>query len=393
MQILPVSDRKSAAVFLHLPVQIYKDDASWIRPLDKDILDVFDPQKNKAFRFGKLSRWIVVDEHNLPLGRIAAFVNKKYKNKGDDVPVGGIGFFECINHQQTANLLFDSARHWLADNGMEAMDGPINFGERNNWWGLVTEGFHSPLYGMNYNPPYYKDLFEKYGFQPFYEQLCMGMNPQEKIQDKILHKYLSIKQTPGYSCKPFKRKQIRSLAADFSEVYNSAWAGHDGMKTISKDQALIFFKKMQRVVDEKAICFAYYNEKPIGFFVNLPDLNQWFKYLKGKWNFLQKFYFLWLKKTKTNRKLTGIVFGVIPEFQGKGIDSFMIGSVAENIQNGQSAYTEYELQWIGDFNPKMLNLAKGLGNVNISRKLTTYRYLFDSSKPFKKHPIISELRR
>jgi hypothetical protein len=45
------------------------------------------------------------------------------------------------------------------------MDGPINFGERDKFWGLLTEGFIEPLFGMNYNFPYYKDLFENYGFK------------------------------------------------------------------------------------------------------------------------------------------------------------------------------------------------------------------------------------
>ena len=50
---------------------------------------------------------------------------------------------------------------------MGAMDGPINFGERDTWWGLVTEGFHEPLIQMNFNPPYYQALFENYGFKVF----------------------------------------------------------------------------------------------------------------------------------------------------------------------------------------------------------------------------------
>ena len=103
----------------------------------------------------KLIRWILKDDEGKLIGRIAAFTNKKYKNKGDDVPVGGIGFFECINNQEAADLLFDNAKHWLIQKGMEAMDGPINFGERDRWWGLITDGFTPPLYCMNYNPPYY----------------------------------------------------------------------------------------------------------------------------------------------------------------------------------------------------------------------------------------------
>ena len=91
---IPVTDKKTENLFLQVPLFIYKNDPNWIRPLDKDLLDVFDPKKNKAFRFGKAIRWILVDETGKPIGRIAAFSNDKYKNKGDDIPVGGVGFFE-----------------------------------------------------------------------------------------------------------------------------------------------------------------------------------------------------------------------------------------------------------------------------------------------------------
>src|SRR5690349_7880212 len=177
MQIVPVKDAKTQKQFLSLPVSIYKNDPNWIQPLDKDIEEVFDRNKNKAFRFGELERWILIDAQGKCIGRIAAFINKKYKNKGDDIPVGGTGFFECINDQQAANILFDTAKNWLQQKGMEAMDGPVNFGERDRWWGLVIDGFQPPLYCMNYNPPYYVDLFQHYGFRVFFEQHCFFIAP------------------------------------------------------------------------------------------------------------------------------------------------------------------------------------------------------------------------
>ena len=117
-------------------VQVNKGNPNYIQPLDKDVTDIFNPAKNKAFRFGKVARWLL-RENGRYIGRIAAFINKKYKNKGDDGPVGGIGFFDCIDNQQAANLLFDTAKQWLQLEGMVAMDGPINFGEGTNsgeWW-------------------------------------------------------------------------------------------------------------------------------------------------------------------------------------------------------------------------------------------------------------------
>lgn len=388
MQILPVIDSEGSKLFLKVPLILYANDANWIRPLDKDIKDVFDEKKNKAFRFGKTYRWILKNEDGELIGRIAAFINKKYKNKNDEFPVGGMGFFECINNQDAADLLFDNAKHWLINEGMEAMDGPINFGERDRWWGLLTEGYNEPLYCMNYNFPYYKNLFETYGFQTFYKQICIGMHPKNPLQQKIWERHDLLAADPNFSARYMKKNELEKGAMDFTEVYNKAWAGHGGLKQMTKEQVMLMFKKMKPVMDERIIWFAYYKEMPIAIFINLPDLNQWFKHLNGKFSLLHKLYFLWLKKFKLNKKFVGVVFGIIPEFQGQGVDSFIVAESAKLLQTDKVPYTEYEIQWIGDFNPKMINIAQNLGDVFNSRELTTYRYQFDRTRPFKRHPIL-----
>ena len=389
MQIFPVTNNAESILFLKVPLGIYKNDPNWIRPLDKDINEVFDEKKNKSFRFGKLQRWILKDEEGNLAGRIAAFTNKKYKNKGDDIPVGGIGFFECINNQQAADFLLDNAKHWLMQYGMQAMDGPINFGERDRWWGMVTKGYSEPLYCMNYNPPYYIFLFKNYGFLPFFEQVCFDMEPKAPLEKKVWERHNMVAADKNFLAEYIDKNQLEKYAADFAEVYNKAWAGHGGLKELAKEQVVIMFKKMKPVMDEKIIWYVYFKEQPIGIFVNLPDLNQWFKHLHGKFGLLQKIKFLWLKKFKPNKKFTGLVFGIVPEWQGKGVDAYLIAEAAKVIQSPQVPYTEYEMQWIGDFNPKMLNIAAGIGDVKRSRNLTTFRYLFDRTKEFKRHPFLS----
>jgi hypothetical protein len=160
------------------------------------------------------------------------------------------------------------------------------------------------------------------------------------------------------------------------------------MKEMKPEQAIILFKKMKPVMDENIVFFVYNNNNPIAIFINLPDLNQWFKYLDGQFGLLQKLKFLWVKKTKPNKKFTGLVFGVVPEYQGKGIDAYMIVEADKIVKSDEVPYTEYEMQWIGDFNPKMLNVAENLSDTYRSRILTTYRFLFDRNKEFKRHPII-----
>src|SRR5215216_3230216 len=234
MQIIEVKDQQSAKDFIRVNILINKNDPNYIRPLDKDINDVFDPKKNKTFRFGTAIRWVLKNNAGELIGRIAAFTNKKYRNKGDDVPVGGTGFFDCINNQQAADMLFDVAKHWLMQQGMQAMDGPINFGERDNWWGVVVEGFQEPLYCMNYNPPYYQSLFENYGFKTFFHQICLGMDPTKKLSDKIFERHAWYEKDPAFSACYIKKTQLEKFASDFTEVYNAAWAGHGGMKELKK---------------------------------------------------------------------------------------------------------------------------------------------------------------
>jgi len=385
MQLHQVNTQADKKLFLQVAVNSYKGDPAFIRPLDKDIEEVFDPQKNKFFKRGECCRWILKDDSGIAIGRIAAFVNKQYKQ---EQPTGGIGFFECINNQQAANFMFNHCCQWLKERGMEAMDGPINFGERDKWWGLLVDGFYEPLYGMNYNPPYYQQLFENYGFKVYFNQLCYALKVHNKLEDKFYTRHDAIATDKKYSVRNLKKNQLEKFAQDFTYIYNLAWAGHGGGKSLEEKQVIKMFKTMKPVMDEMLNWFVYYDGKPIAFWVNLPDLNQYFKHLNGKFGLLQKLRFLYLQKFGNCKRFVGLVFGIIPEFQGKGIDAYLIVEGAKVIQNS-GKYIDYEMQWIGDFNPKMINIVESLGTYR-SRLLSTYRYHFDRTKAFKRHPIVGK---
>ena len=131
MQLVEVKDKKTAKQFLDVARIIYKDDTVWVCPMDSDINAVFNPVKNVFYSHGNAIRWILFDDNGKLIGRVAAFINEK-KAFNFDQPTGGIGFFECINDEKAAFLLFDKCKEWLSKRGMKAMDGPINFGENDN---------------------------------------------------------------------------------------------------------------------------------------------------------------------------------------------------------------------------------------------------------------------
>lgn len=385
MHLIEVTDKKTQQAFNDINAAMNRSNPCYIRPLDNEVNAVFDPAKNKTFKYGEARRWILENEHGEMVGRIAAFTNSKYINKGTDFPTGGIGFFDCINDQASANLLFDTAKAWLESKGMEAMDGPINFGDRDKGWGLMVAGFDKePMYGMSFNPPYYESLFTGYGFQNYYNQYYYSMRVDDDLPDRFPERHARFKNKPGYAARHVKLSELEKYAGDFATVYNAAWAQHGENKEITKEQVLKLFNTMKPIMDERVIWFAYYKDEPIAMFINIPDVNQYFKHFNGKFGLWQKLHLLWMKKRGTGKRLTGLAFGVVPKYQALGIDSFIIYETSLLIQY-KGWYDEYEMGWAGDWNPKMLNIYKSLG-ASQSRHMVTFRYLFNRDIPFQRHP-------
>ena len=369
MQLISVNDITTATQFLQVANQLYKTDPNWIQPLDKDINDIFDKKKNKAWRFGEAVRWILKDEKGNLIGRIAAFTNKKYKNKGDDGPVGGIGFFECIDNQEAANVLFDEGKKWLKEHGCTYMDGPINFGERDSFWGLMVDGFESPSYRENYNLKYYQALFENYGFKHEIGQTTSLIHEGIFNFERFSKLASRVFANPTYTFDHIRKGNLEKYAADFIEIYNKAWAFHENFEPMTMDKIMVLMKMMKPIIVEELNIFAYADGKPIGFYITVLDVNQVFKHVNGKLNLIGKLKFLYYK-TKVKR-IRGIVFGVIPQYHNTGMEVALIMKFREAMRR-QTQFTENELAWIGDFNPKMMRFVSQLGATN-DKTFITYR--------------------
>ncbi|MEJ1239122.1 hypothetical protein WBG78_13385 [Chryseolinea sp. T2] len=388
MKIKEVSTLQDAREFLLLPVRLYKDTSAWIRPLDKDVESVFDPEHNKTFRHGQCTRWILLDANGMTIGRVAAFINQKTVHKGNAQPTGGIGFFECINNRDAAFLLLDTCKAWLSSKGMEAMDGPVNFGSRDRWWGLLIEGFDKePNYQCNYNFSYYQQFFEEYGFQVYFYQLTFHRTIAGPLSPKLWSKAERLEQDPDYAFRYLRKDEMPRLPEYIYNVYNKAWANRSENPELSMAQAKLLVKQMKPIMDRRILYFGFYKGEPVSFFLSLPEINQLIKYVDGKLNVVGKLKFAWHQLRRTNRKAFGILFGVVPEHQGKGLDGGMVLNMRRVLQDEYKRYDEYEMNWIGDFNPKMIVVVEQVGG-KVCKRHATYRKLFDETKPFKRAPIL-----
>lgn len=365
-----VRTKKQEKQFLEVPKKLYKDDEHWICPLDDDIKQIFDPIKNNFHQHGICTRWLLIENGQI-VGRIAAFINYE-KAFSQQLKLGGIGFFECINSYSASEKLFDTAKSWLRSKGMEAMDGPINFGENDNFWGLLVEGFTSPSYGMNYNKPYYQELFTNYGFKIIYEQITNHLDVNVPFPERFNRIAEWVSQKPGYTFKHFSKKNIREFAKHFMEIYNDAWENFENFKPIRMETIMESFKKMRFIMDEKLIWFAYVNNVPVSFIMVIPDANQLIKNFNGRMSLFNSLRFI-LNKGKVNR-LRAIVMGTKKSYQKHGIESALFIKLKQYVIP-LNRYKELELSWVGDFNREMLSIHRATG-AKPGKKHATLRYIF-----------------
>lgn len=385
MKILEVRSKKDIKDFHLVPHHIYKGDPNWICPLETEIDSVFNPKENVFFTHGEAVRWILKDDEGNLTGRVAAFINleKCLKFK---VPTGGMGFFECINDKNAAFILFDACRDWLSQRGMEAMDGPINFGENDTNWGLLVEGFMPPGMGMNYNPPYYQNLFESYGFRFYFEQVSNHLDLRKPFPERFWKIAEWVRNKPDNEFRHFTFRDSGKFLLDLKEIYDSAWKFHEGFTPL--DEAVIrrTLKKSKPFLDEEMIWFAYNKGVPAAFLIMFPDVNQIIRHLNGKLNLLSKLKFAYLKSRKTITRARIVIMGVKPEYQRNGLESGIFWNLNEKMKN-KPHITELELSWVGDFNPKMRALHESVGAL-FAKKHITYRMIFKDSVEFERSGII-----
>jgi hypothetical protein len=385
MQIVEIKDRKTIREFLKVPKIIYKNDPVWVCPLDRETESIFNPKENSFFKHGEAIRWILKDEKGNLTGRVAAFINKN-KAFTYQQPTGGMGFFECIDSNEAAFLLFDTCRDWLKERGMQAMDGPINFGENDVNWGLLVEGFVHPGIGMNYNPPYYRRLFESYGFKFYFEQVSNHLDLRKPFPERFWKIAEWVRNKPEYQFRHFNYKEASKFIADLKNIYDSAWTFHENFTPMEEKLLLKTMEKSRAFLDEEMIWFVYHNEEPVAFLIMFPDVNQITRHFKGNLNLWNKMRFLYMKSRKIMTRARIVIMGVKPSYQRNGLESGIFWHLNE-VMKRKPQYTELELSWVGDFNPKMRALHESVGAVFAKRHIT-YRKLFTSQVSEQRSAII-----
>jgi len=362
MQVQAVQDKKALDTFLEFPYDHYKNDPYWVPPLRVDIRNQFNVKKNPFLRHCDYQLFLLKNNDSV-IGRIAAFEDNLASEFWGE-QIGLFGYFECIPDQEAAFELLNAAQKWLLEKGCMRMRGPWSFVSQE--WGSVVEGFSpSPVIMGPYNPPYYNDFYTSYNFKKVKDLLCWYISAEEgyQIPERILKLTDRVAERYQVSIRPLNLKNYDSEVRTIMDLSNRSIIENWGYSPVTDEEVESMAEELRPIAQSKAVLFAVdQNGREIGFAIALPDINVLLKSLGGRLFPFGIFKLLLGLPRLTQYRMFAL--GVVPEYQGKAIDSLLYRALHESLF---SSNLWMEINYVLEDNWPMINAIKKLGATPLRR--------------------------
>lgn len=349
-QVVPADSKQKLKAFIDFPHQLFAGDPNYVPELFIAQRDLLTPGKHPFHEHSSVQPFLAYEGAKV-VGRIAAILNRNHNevNKSQD---GFFGFFDCINNQEVANLLFQTATQWLKAQGAKTMIGPVN-PSTNETCGMLLEGFDSPPFVMmTYNKPYYLQLMDKAGFVKKVDLIAyrFGASDYNERPIRMMQMLEERLAKRGIIIRSINMKKFKEEAAKLREVYNKAWDKNMGFVPMTPHEFDHMAKDLKMILDPDLISIAELNGEIIGFSLTVPDLNQiLIKIKKGR--LLPTGIFKLLFQRKKINGLRVIALGVLEEYRKIGIEACFYGSVMQKAQ--EKGIQQAEASWILEHNTLM----------------------------------------
>jgi ribosomal protein S18 acetylase RimI-like enzyme len=364
MEITPVLTPKDLHDFIDLPYRLYRGDPSWVAPLRSEQAGQFDLQKNPMLEHCTYQLFLA-RKGGMVVGRIAAFTDQLALEHWRE-PVGLFGSFECEQNPQAAHGLLEAARNWLVGQGMRAMRGPWSFASQE--WGLVVEGFTpSPVILAPYNPPWYNDALAAFGLGKVKDLLVYYIDAREgyAIPERILRLTDKIQQRYGVTTRILDMRRLEAEVLAIVDLANRSIADNWGFYPVTLAEGRAMARDLKDIIHPRGIILAEGpGGLPVGFAMALPDVNQLLKGLDGR-----LFPTGWLRLLRGLPRLKQYrmwALGVIPEYQGRAIDTLLYRRLYEELYSPE---IRMEINYVLEDNDRMNNAIARLG----AKPLRRYR--------------------
>ena len=329
--------------------------------------------KNPFFEHAE-AEYFLAERGGDVLGRIAAISNRLHNDIHRD-RVGFFGFFETVDDQTVADALLAAAADWCRSRGHDTLRGPASFSV-NDECGLLVDGFETPpTLMMPHNPRYYVELLERAGFAKAKDLLVYTGGSEERyvpVPERLARGTELIRRRQGITLRPLDMKRFDEDVATIKAIYNNAWEKNWGFVPMTEHELDHLAEQFKPIVIPDIVPFAEKDGQVIGFGIVLPDLNEVLKHSRSGRLLPLLPRLLWKIKTRRFRRARILLLGILPEYQGKGIDAMLYHWIWTRC--GELGITWGEAGWILEDNPAM---NAGLEKMTF-RVYKTYR-LYDRS--------------
>lgn len=361
-----VTTKEERKQFLEFPYKHYANDEHWVPPLKMEQKKLIDKKKNPFYENAEIALFLAEQDGRI-CGRIAAIEDRRY-NEHHNTNTGFFGFFECINNKSAAKLLLKVAGDWLKQRGLTKVLGPSNPSMMDEI-GILVDGFeYDPSIMMPYHKPYYDELIKSAGLEKEMDLLAFRVT-QGKVAFERMYRAEEIvrRRLPRLKIREVNLKKLDEEIQIVRDIFNKAWSKNWGFIPMSHSELEALAKDLKLILDPKVAHIAEVADEPVAFSIALPDLNQVLKHMDGTLFPTGIFKLLWNKR-KINQLRTALM-GVLPEYQGKGIDALLH---KEAIINGREVgYNSSELSWVLESNKGMIRVAEKLG-AHIEKRYRMY---------------------
>jgi GNAT superfamily N-acetyltransferase len=280
--LIQIQECKTAAErlrFIQFWWEPYRGNPYWVPPLVNERQEFLDPAKNPYFQHARAA-YFLATRGGEPAGTIAAHVNDKHNEfHGDNI--GFFGFFECLNDYAVTEALFKTASDWCESQGVSAIRGPASFSSNDDGYGFLIDGFDDPprIY-MSYNPPYYSEFAERFGFRKAMDLYAYKLDvasfggEADKISAKLARVVPKVRERLGITIRPADMSHFDEEVARVKSVYNSAWEKNWGFVPMTDVEFDHLAVGLKQIVDPRVVFVAEKEGQFVGFSLSLPDVNQ-----------------------------------------------------------------------------------------------------------------------
>lgn len=374
-----VRSKKEINRFHDFPVEIYKGDPNWVPPFRFEIEKIFNPKLNSFYKKGECERYLMLDDDKT-VARFAV-MNNSEKDHVFEPKLGGLGFIEMVDNQDVADALIDFAKNWHKQRGYQAFRGPINFGENDNYWGLLVKNYDEPpIYGMHYHPPYYKTLIENTGAVKLDDHWSYKREFDQPLPERLVRITDRIESRPDVTLRPIDLKNIEKDGEAIRMIYNGAWSEQDiadrerEFSELTRETVNSMITQLKRIMIPESVLIAYVNGEPASFIVCIPDLNEISAETGGflKWWHIPKLFRL----KKRAKHLRTIVFGTLPKYRKMGLEALTFVRGIQMTKEAAPTLEYLEGAWVSEKNWLMQRSLEALG-CRHHKTHRTYKWLID----------------